>query len=150
MPTRIGETAGHCDQRLVRSCCTTRCRSCGGRRCRRLRLQRPRLSTIQHLWQGLRFSISELFSNDLATLRRRPHKCTRTAPRASSAVICGRGLGRAKHFDICKHFAHEVIRSGEMKLIKVSTTSQLADILASSFSPASTASCEWTRTSAIN
>jgi hypothetical protein len=86
MPTRIGETAGHCDQRLVRSCCTTSCRSCGGRRCRRLLLQRPRLSTIQHLWQRLRFSISELFSNDLATLRRRPHKCTRTTPRASSGA----------------------------------------------------------------
>ncbi len=28
-----------------------------------------------------------------------------------------------------KHFAHEVIRNGEMQLIKVSTTSQLADIL---------------------
>ncbi len=40
-------------------------------------------------------------------------------------------LGRceqAKHIDIHKHFAHEVIRNGEMKPIKVSTTSQLADI----------------------
>jgi hypothetical protein len=36
---------------------------------------------------------------------------------------------QAKHFDICKHFAHEVIWNGEMKLIKVLTTSQLADIL---------------------
>jgi hypothetical protein len=36
---------------------------------------------------------------------------------------------RAKHIDIRKHFAHEVIRNGEMKPIKVSTTSQLADIL---------------------
>ncbi len=35
----------------------------------------------------------------------------------------------ARHIDIRKHFAHEVIRNGEMKLIKVSTTSQLADIL---------------------
>ncbi len=42
-------------------------------------------------------------------------------------VISGRE--RAKHIDILKHFAHEVIRNGEMKLIKVSTTSQLADIL---------------------
>jgi len=39
------------------------------------------------------------------------------------------GRERAKHIDIRKHFAHEVIRNGEMKLIKVSTTSQLADIL---------------------
>ncbi len=35
---------------------------------------------------------------------------------------------RAKHIDIRKYFAHEVIRNGEMKLIKVLTTSQLADI----------------------
>jgi hypothetical protein len=39
------------------------------------------------------------------------------------------GHERAKHIDIRKHFAHEVIRNGEIKLIKVSTTSQLADIL---------------------
>jgi hypothetical protein len=39
------------------------------------------------------------------------------------------GRERAKHIDIRKHFAHEVIRNGEMKLIKVSTTSQLAYIL---------------------
>ena len=39
------------------------------------------------------------------------------------------GRERAKHIDIHKHFAHEVIRNGEMKLIKVSTTSQLAGIL---------------------
>ncbi len=39
------------------------------------------------------------------------------------------GRERAKHIDILKHFAHEVIRNGEMKLIKISTTSQLADIL---------------------
>jgi hypothetical protein len=42
-------------------------------------------------------------------------------------VICGRE--RAKHNDVREYFAHEVIRNGEMKLIKVSTTSQLADIL---------------------
>ena len=35
----------------------------------------------------------------------------------------------AKHIDIRKHFAHEVIQNGHMKLIRVSTTSQLADIL---------------------
>ncbi len=37
--------------------------------------------------------------------------------------------GRAKHINIRNHFGHEVIRNGEIKLIKVSTTSQLADIL---------------------
>jgi hypothetical protein len=36
---------------------------------------------------------------------------------------------RAKHIDIRKHFAHEIIHNGHMKLISVLTTSQLADIL---------------------
>ena len=36
---------------------------------------------------------------------------------------------RAKHLDIRKHFAHEVIQNGHMKLVRVSATSQLADIL---------------------
>jgi hypothetical protein len=47
----------------------------------------------------------------------------RTTPRASS------GATTSLDIDIRKHFAHEVIRNGVMKLIKVSTTSQLADIL---------------------
>ena len=38
------------------------------------------------------------------------------------------GRERAKHIDIRKHFAREVIQNGHMKLIRVSTTSQLADI----------------------
>jgi hypothetical protein len=36
---------------------------------------------------------------------------------------------RAKHIDIPKHFAHEVIQNGEMRLVKVPTSAQLADIL---------------------
>jgi hypothetical protein len=41
------------------------------------------------------------------------------------------GSDRAKHIDIRKHFAHEVIQNDHMtrKLVCVSTTSQLADIL---------------------
>ncbi len=39
------------------------------------------------------------------------------------------GRERAQHIDIRKHFAHEVIRNSHMKLVRVSTTSQLADIL---------------------
>jgi hypothetical protein len=35
---------------------------------------------------------------------------------------------RAKHIDIRKHFAHEVIQNGEMLLVRVPTVSQLADI----------------------
>jgi hypothetical protein len=44
-------------------------------------------------------------------------------------VINGRERANLKHIDIRKHFSHEVNRTREMKLIKVSTTSQLADIL---------------------
>ena len=39
------------------------------------------------------------------------------------------GRERAKHIDIRKHFAHEVIQNGEMRLVKVPTKDQLADIL---------------------
>ena len=35
---------------------------------------------------------------------------------------------RAKHIDIRKHFAHETIQNRKMRLIKVDTSSQLADI----------------------
>ena len=34
------------------------------------------------------------------------------------------GRERAKHIDIRKHFAHEVIQNGEMRLIKVATKYQ--------------------------
>ncbi len=67
-----------------------------------------------------------------------------------NTVIGGRE--RAKHIDIHKHFAHEVIRNGEMKLIKVSTTSLTSsprDSICHSSKPVSTASSEWTRTSSL-
>ena len=38
------------------------------------------------------------------------------------------GRERAKHIDIRKHFAHETIQNREMRLIKVDTTEQLADL----------------------
>jgi hypothetical protein len=39
------------------------------------------------------------------------------------------GRERAKHIDIRKHFAHEAIQNGYMRLIRVPTSRQLADIL---------------------
>ena len=39
------------------------------------------------------------------------------------------GRERAKHIDIRKHFAHEVVQNGQMLLIHVVTEAQLADIL---------------------
>jgi hypothetical protein len=38
------------------------------------------------------------------------------------------GRERAKHIDIRKHFAHEVIQNGNMQLVRVATAFQLADI----------------------
>ena len=38
------------------------------------------------------------------------------------------GRERAKHINIRKHFAHEVIQRQEMRLVKVDTSLQLADI----------------------
>jgi hypothetical protein len=38
------------------------------------------------------------------------------------------GRERAKHIDIRKHFAHEAIQNGFMRLIRVPTSRQLADI----------------------
>ena len=38
------------------------------------------------------------------------------------------GRERAKHIDISKHFAHEVIQNHHMLLIRVPTDEQLADI----------------------
>ena len=39
------------------------------------------------------------------------------------------GWERAKHIDIRKHFAHEVIQNGQMRLVKVPTSAQMADLL---------------------
>ncbi len=39
------------------------------------------------------------------------------------------GRERAKRIDIRKHFAHEVIQNRHMRLIRVSTSDELADIV---------------------
>jgi hypothetical protein len=51
------------------------------------------------------------------------------------------GRERAKHIDIRKHFAHEAIQNGHLKLVPVSTTDQLADIFTKALSPAMHAAC---------
>ncbi len=43
-----------------------------------------------------------------------------------NSVIGGRE--RAKHIDIRKHFAHEAIQNGHLRLGRVNTSEQLADI----------------------
>jgi hypothetical protein len=39
------------------------------------------------------------------------------------------GRERAKHIDIRKHFAHEAVQNGHMRLHKIATEYQLADLL---------------------
>ena len=51
------------------------------------------------------------------------------------------GRERAKHIDIRKHFAHEVIQSGQLRLIRVSTEEQLADMFTKSLQPRLHAAC---------
>ena len=39
------------------------------------------------------------------------------------------GRERAKHIDIRKHFAHEAVQNGHMRLYKIATEFQLADMI---------------------
>ncbi len=45
-------------------------------------------------------------------------------PQLATAPDHGNGRERAKHIDIRKHLAHEVIQNGQMLLVKVPTTGQ--------------------------
>jgi hypothetical protein len=51
------------------------------------------------------------------------------------------GRERAKHIDLRKHFAHEKIREGHIRLIRVDTTDQLADVFTKSLQPPPFARC---------
>jgi hypothetical protein len=51
------------------------------------------------------------------------------------------GRERAKHIDIRKHFAHEVIQHGTMRLIKVPTAQQMEDILTKGLHPPQVLAC---------
>ena len=57
----------------------------------------------------------------------------------SNNVIGGRE--RAKHIDLRKHFAHEAIQNGHLRLIRVDTADQLADIFTKSLQPRLHAAC---------
>ena len=57
----------------------------------------------------------------------------------SNHVIGGRE--RAKHIDIRKHFAHEVIKHGHLRLVRVDTSDQLADVFTKSLQPKLHAKC---------
>ena len=112
MLAQIGATAHPAGRRPAWSCCTTSRRSCGSQRCRRPRRSPlPRPSTTQHRWLAARSCISGRFCT-VSDLRRR------SLPREL-----------AKHIDIQKHFAHEIIQNGPMRLVEVSNSAQLAHIL---------------------
>ena len=51
------------------------------------------------------------------------------------------GRERAKHIDIRKHFAHEAVQLGHLRLIRVATTDQLADVFTKSLQPRLHAAC---------
>ncbi len=51
------------------------------------------------------------------------------------------GRERAKHIDIRKHLAHEVIPNGKMRLVQVATASQLADTLTEGLHPPQWKAC---------
>ncbi len=57
----------------------------------------------------------------------------------SNNIIGGRE--HAKHIDIRKHFAHETVQSGHLRLVRVSTSKQLADIFTKGLHPKPWATC---------
>ena len=57
----------------------------------------------------------------------------------SKNIIGGRE--RAKHIDIRKHFAHEAVQNGHLRLIQVDTWKQLADIFTKGHHPQPWATC---------
>jgi hypothetical protein len=44
-------------------------------------------------------------------------------------------LERAKHIDIRKHFAHEAVRNGHLRLVLVDTSNQLVDVFTKGLHP---------------
>ena len=79
---------------------------------------------------GHRGSIRRFLLDGLGFAQARPtpiHEDNSACIEWGNNVIGGRE--RAKHIDIRKHFAHEVIQNGVMRLIKDPTSAQLADIL---------------------
>jgi hypothetical protein len=51
------------------------------------------------------------------------------------------GREHAKHIDIRKHFAHEAVQNGNLRLIRVDTSKQLADIFTKGLHPQQWATC---------
>jgi hypothetical protein len=60
------------------------------------------------------------------------------------------GRERAKHIDIQKHFANEVIQERAMKLIKVATGDQLADMFTSWLEEPDLAGLSWSALTSLD
>ncbi len=95
---------------------------CGSRRCRRLRLSTAETEYYSASTAGTEILYLRALLKRLGIAQKAPTPVyeDNACIEWGNNVIGGRE--RAKHIDIRKHFAHEVIRNGEMKLIKVSTT----------------------------
>ena len=62
-----------------------------------------------------------------------------TCIKQSNNVISRRE--RAKHIDARKYFEHEAIQNGHLRLIRVDTSEQLADVFTKSLQPCQHAAC---------
>jgi hypothetical protein len=51
------------------------------------------------------------------------------------------GRERAKHIDLRKHFAHEKIQEGYIRMVRVDTSAQLADVFTKSLQPLQFGNC---------
>ncbi len=68
----------------------------------------------------------------------------KTTMRASNGATSLGGRERAntaKHIDIRKHFAHEAIQNGHLRLVRVDTSEQLSDIFTKGLHPPAWKAC---------
>ncbi len=107
--------------------------TCPNTRCRRPQLcLRQRRSTIRRRLQEWMSCCSATSSTDLERMGFAQECPTAGCEDNTACIEWGNnvigGRERAKHIDIRKHFAHEVIQNGKMLLVRVPTASQLADV----------------------
>ena len=112
LQTRIGETASHGDR--LRSLGTVQLR------CDHVAIQDAEDCIIIDCLGRVLFSIGDGHRGAVSL------QCTGEHDRIGSHVIGWRE--RAKHIDIPKQFKHETIQNRQMRLIKVGSSNQLADI----------------------
>ncbi len=115
--------------------CTTGLQSSGAGRCRRPQLFQPQRQNTTRYQQLLLKSCTFKFatsSRAWASPNKLLLRSMRTTPRVLNGETTSSGRERAKHIDIRKHYANEVIQNVHMLLIRVPTVFHLADILTKS------------------